>query len=95
MKKGRISGPSSVSMNVNPGTRWPLHWWACPGVVSRGLQVKFPQLVYKKYTCLCGLSRDEDPDSVIFGPLDPVLFTTDPEPTCYSCNNGYINLFLS
>ena len=33
------------------------------------------------------VGRDEDPDPVIFGPpdLDPVLFSTDPDPTC---NNG-------
>ena len=31
--------------------------------------------------------RDEDPDSLIFGPPDP-----DPEPTC---NNGFIKIFLS
>ena len=33
--------------------------------------------------------RDEDPDPVIFGPPDPVLFSTDPDPTC---NNGIIKL---
>ena len=37
-------------------------------------------------------TRDEDPDPVIFGPPDPVLFSTDPDPTC---NNGVIKLFLS
>ena len=39
-------------------------------------------------------STDEVPDPVIFGPLDPdpVLFSTDPDPTC---NNGFIKLFLS
>ena len=37
-------------------------------------------------------SKDEDPDPVIFGPPDPVLFTTDPDPTC---NNGFIKLVLS
>ena len=33
-------------------------------------------------------------DSVIFGPPDPdpVLFSTDPDPTC---NKGFIKLFLS
>ena len=33
-------------------------------------------------------------DPVIFGPPDPdpVLFSTDPDPTC---NNGFIKLFLS
>ena len=36
--------------------------------------------------------RDEDPNPVIFGPPDPVLFSTDPDPTC---NNGFIKLFLS
>ena len=40
--------------------------------------------------------RDEDPDPVIFGPLepDPVIFSTDPDsdPTC---NIGFIKLFLS
>ena len=43
----------------------------------------------------CGqFVRDEDPDPVIFGPPDPVLFSTDPDsdPTC---NNGFIKLFLS
>ena len=40
------------------------------------------------------LSRDEDPDPVIFGPPDPdpAIFSTDPDPTC---NNGFIKLFLS
>ena len=30
------------------------------------------------------LTRDEDPDPVIFGPPnpDPVLFSADPDPTC-------------
>ena len=37
-------------------------------------------------------SRDEDPDPVIFGPPDPVLFSTDPDPTF---KNGFIELFLS
>ena len=41
--------------------------------------------------------RDEDADpvgSVDFGPPDPdpVLFSTDPDPTC---NNEFIKLFLS
>ena len=36
--------------------------------------------------------RDEDPDPLIFGPPDPVLFSTDPEPTS---NNGFIKLFSS
>ena len=31
-------------------------------------------------------------DPVIFGPLDPVLFSADPDPTC---NNGFIELFSS
>ena len=35
-------------------------------------------------------TRDEDP--VIFGHPDPVLFSTDPDPTCY---NGFIKLCLS
>ena len=37
-------------------------------------------------------SRDEDTDPGIFGLPDPVLFSTDPDPTC---NNGFIKLFLS
>ena len=42
------------------------------------------------------LTRDEVPDPVIFGPPDPdpVLFSTDPDPDP-TCNNGFINLFLS
>ena len=38
--------------------------------------------------------EDPDPDPVIFGPPDPVLFSTDtdPDPTY---NNGFIRLFLS
>ena len=38
--------------------------------------------------------EDEDPDPLIFGHPDPVLFSTDqdPDPTC---NNGFIKLFLS
>ena len=40
----------------------------------------------------CLPARDEDPDPVIFGPRDPVLFSTDPDPTY---NNGFIKLFLS
>ena len=40
--------------------------------------------------------RDEDPDPLIFGHPDPVLFSTDPDPvpdlTCYI---GFIKLFLS
>ena len=31
-------------------------------------------------------------DTLIFGPPDPVLFSTDPDPTC---NNGFIKLFSS
>ena len=38
--------------------------------------------------------RDEDPDPVILGPPDPVLFSTDPDPDP-TCNNGFIKLFLS
>ena len=44
-----------------------------------------------------GLSNsggDEDPDPVIFGPPDSVLFSTDPDPDP-TCNNGFIKLFLS
>ena len=37
-------------------------------------------------------TRDEDLNPVIFGPVDPDFFSTDPDPTC---NNGFINLFLS
>ena len=37
-------------------------------------------------------AKDEDPDPVIFAPPDPVLFSTDPDPTC---NNGFIKLFFS
>ena len=33
-------------------------------------------------------------DPVIFGPPDPVLFSTDPDPDP-TCNNGFIKLFLS
>ena len=35
---------------------------------------------------------DEDPDPFIFGlpDPDPLLFSSDPDPTC---NNGYIKLF--
>ena len=36
--------------------------------------------------------RNEDPDPVIFGLPDPVLFSFDPDPTC---NNGFIKLFSS
>ena len=35
------------------------------------------------------INRDEDP--VIFGPPDPVLLSTDPDPTC---NYGFIQLFF-
>ena len=38
--------------------------------------------------------EDPDPDPVIFGPSDPVLFSTDPDPDP-TCNNGFIKLFLS
>ena len=42
------------------------------------------------------ISRDEDPDPLIFGPPDPdqLLFSldSDPDPTC---NKGFIKLFLS
>ena len=37
-----------------------------------------------------GGGGDEDPDPLIFGPPDTVLFSTDPDPTC---NNGCIKLF--
>ena len=37
-------------------------------------------------------TRDEDPDPLIFGPPDQVLFSLDPDPTC---NNGFIKLFSS
>ena len=40
------------------------------------------------------LPRDEDPDQLIFGPPDPVLFSADPDPDP-TCNNGFIKLFLS
>ena len=33
-------------------------------------------------------------DPVIFGPPDPVIFSTDPDPDP-TCNNGFIKLFLS
>ena len=35
--------------------------------------------------------RDEDPDPMIFGPTESVLFSTDPDPTC---NNGFIRIFI-
>jgi len=38
--------------------------------------------------------RDEDPDQLIFGPPDPVLFSTDPDPDP-TFNNGFIKLFSS
>ena len=34
------------------------------------------------------------PDPLIFGPPDPVLFYTDPDPDP-TCNNGFIKSFLS
>ena len=37
-------------------------------------------------------SKDEDPDPVFFGPPDPVLFSTDPDPDP-TCNNGFMKLF--
>ena len=39
-------------------------------------------------------SRDEDLDTLIFGlsDPDPLLFSSDPDPTC---NNGYIKLLSS
>ena len=42
------------------------------------------------------VTRDEDPDPMIFGPPDPdpALFSTDPDPDP-TCNNGSIKLFLS
>ena len=37
-------------------------------------------------------TRDEDPDPLIFGLPEPLLFSTDPDPDP-TCNNGYIKLF--
>ena len=34
-------------------------------------------------------------DPLIFGPPDPVLFSTDPDPYGSLCNNGFIKLFSS
>ena len=47
------------------------------------------------YVCyIAGMRIRIRSDPVIFGPPDPdpVLFSTDPDPTC---NNGFIKLFLS
>ena len=57
--------------------------------VDRMLVINLPDI-----SSTPGLARDEDPDPVIFGPPDPVLFSTDPDPDP-TCNNGFIKLFLS
>ena len=51
---------------------------------------KFIQIQDAMYAFWPGMRIRSDP--LIFGPPDPVLFSTDPDPTC---NNGFIKLFSS
>ena len=64
------------------------------GLAVPGLSAAKRYLRNRFKSFLAGMRIRIRSDPVIFGPPDPdpVLFSTDPDPTC---NNGFIKLFLS